>query len=160
MEKGYITVQVLKPAGKSIDVAVKKPIDPKEFFNTRTGLYVWEGFKTRIVSKAEKSKAQTYTLASFDLVRTSKDEEIEEALGEKHFFSETDVCAIIAELIAAQPKGKKGKMITTGYANLFYTGSFVVRVGWNAGGGEWLVVTWDRDDDGWSSGNRVFSSAN
>lgn len=157
MEKGYLTIQVLK-AVKAVKLAIKTPVDPQEFFQTRDDLYVYSGFGDHILSKAKKSEPKTYSLESFDLVRSSKDEEIEQALGKEHLFDETEVCAIVAELVSKQPKGKKGTLQNNGYANLFYTGSFVVRVYWS--GSHWLVNAWDRDGGGWPSGYRVFSPAN
>lgn len=46
-----------------------------------------------------------------------------------------------------------------GWANLFYFPSFVVRVHWYAGSGEWGVDAWGRVGLDWYSGGRVFSSA-
>lgn len=157
MQKGYITVQILKP-NNSEKLVVKDPVKPEEFFQKRTGLYVWSDFIERIVSKAKQTKAKTYALESYDLVRSSKDEEIESALGKKHLFSESEVCAIIAELISQQPKGEKGTLLADYNWNLFYTPSFVVHVYWD--GDEWRVYAWGRGGREWLAGRRVFSPAN
>ena len=67
---------------------------------------------------------------------------------------------VIASLIARQPKGEEGVLLNTGYANLFYTPSYVVYVFWHAGRRGWGVGTYERDDDGWRAGGRVFSPVN
>ena len=46
-----------------------------------------------------------------------------------------------------------------GYANLFYTPSFVVSVGWSSFGRGWGVSAWGRGGAGWRGGMRVFSPA-
>lgn len=38
-----------------------------------------------------------------------------------------------------------------------YESAFVVNVFWYQGDGEWNVNTWQRDDNEWNKGNRVFS---
>lgn len=44
-----------------------------------------------------------------------------------------------------------------GYANIFYTTSFVVGVGWDSDAGAWYVHTWDRGGSRWRTDGRVFS---
>lgn len=46
-----------------------------------------------------------------------------------------------------------------GSYNLFYFKSFVVFVYWYSCDSRWYVRTWDRDEDGWAAGVRVFSPA-
>jgi len=158
MEKGFITIKILEQVGKAIKLPIEKAIEPQEFFQTGNNLYVYDDFKSCILKNAKRSYEKSYSLESFDLERRSSDEEIEEVLGKDHLFSETDVCAIVAELISKQSKGQKGTLQHNGYANLFYTKSFVVAVRWR--GSHWGVYAWDRDEDGWYSGGRVFSPAN
>lgn len=57
----------------------------------------------------------------------------------------------ILAFIKNPPEGCKD-----GYWNLFYTPSFVVRVGWS--GSDWGVYAWGRGAYGWGGG-RVFSPA-
>lgn len=121
---------ILKSVKQRIPIVIAKMHEPKEFFKDRKGLYVWGSFIENILSKAKPTKAKTkFNIASFDLVESASDENIEKSLPKKHLFSETDVCAIIADLIEKQSKGQKGILVNTGYANLFYTKSRVVSVG-------------------------------
>lgn len=147
----------MKQIEKEIVVKVEKEIIPKEFFQDREGLFIYSGFEENIRDKAETVPAGAeYKLSSFELEKGMYDEEIEKELGDKHLFSETDVCAIVAGLIEKQSKGEEGVLLTNGYANLFYTSSRVVVVRW--GGGRWSVGGWYREDR-WDAGYRVFSPA-
>lgn len=151
--------KILESITEKIPVEVTAEFNPQEFFRDREGLFVYSSFKEHILEKASIVSAGTkFELSSFKLIRSAEDEEIEKELPEKHIFSESDVCAIIAELISKQPKGEEGELLNTGYWNLFYTESFVVDVSWRDG--EWYVSAWDRDSYGWSDGSRVFSPAN
>jgi hypothetical protein len=156
MKKGVIEMQVLKEANPEIKITTEKVVDPKEYFQKRTGLYVWGSFKENVLPKAEIVKVGTaYTLESFDLIEDTYDKQIEQSLGNKNVFSESDACAIVAHLIDQQPEGKEGVLLTNGYANLFYTPTCVISVYWYGGG--WYVSGWGRGDDAWLEGYRVFS---
>lgn len=149
--------KILKVVKKKIALKIEEKHVPKEFFKDRKGLYVWSSF-INIVEKAKETKADAkFTISSFDLTENASDEKIEKNLPKKHLFSETDVCAIVADLIEKQPKGEEGVLVNTGYANLFYTPSRVVCVYWI--GGLWRVLDWYRDDGEWRAGHRVFSPA-
>lgn len=148
----------LKIAEKEIVIPISKTHNPKEFFTTKKGLYVYRSFTENIVDKSEEiKKDRDMKVSSFDLVESSTDEHIEESLPKDHLFSESDVCAVVADLISKQPKGEKGILLNNGYANLFYTSSRVVLVRWH--GFEWRVIGWFRDDCSWVAGYRVFSPA-
>ena len=134
-----------------------KSINPQEFFQTREGLYVWEDFKDRIVSKAKEVNLKKYKLTSFELKERGNDEEIEAELPQKHLFWESEACSVVADLISKQPKGEEGTLLNNDYANLFYTGSYVVRVYWDSGHREWGVDACDRHDYRWNAGLQVFS---
>ena len=150
-------MKIIKSVDKKIVVKLKK-FDPTEFFKNREGLYVWSSFKDNILDKAKTiEKESEFKISSYDLVKFGNDEEIEKELPEKHLFSETDVCALIASLIEKQPKGEEGTLQNNGYANLFYTSSHVVVVRWS--GGEWSVYDWYRRDGRWGGGPRVFAPA-
>lgn len=151
---------VLEEVGEKIGIEVPKDFDPKKFFKTRKGLYVWSDFKERILDKApDVSGWPVISVDSFKLKESANDEEIEKSLLEKHIFSESEVCAAIADLIQKQSKGEEGVLQNNGYANLFYTKDFVVRVYWRVFHGEWNVDAWDRGDDHWDGSCRVFSPA-
>lgn len=129
------------------------------FFKTRPGLYVTDDFRNCVVAKAES----TVTIPAWkhvELTQDMNDVEIEEMLGDGHIFMESEVCALIADLIGKQEKGKKGKLLNNGYANLFYLRSCVVRVYWDADDRKWVVDAWLRDGDGWYRGVQVFSPGN
>ena len=154
------TKSVLKAIERKITVSNGDAFNPQEYYaQDRKGLYVYSSFKERILPKARPVRKGTKVDAvSFSLIEYATDEKIEEALGKKHLFSETDVCVLIAELISKQAKGEKGILVNTGYANLFYTSAFVVYVDW--GGGGWRVGAWYRGGGEWGTGGRVFSPAN
>lgn len=150
-------------ATKNVLEVIEKKIAAKaasrsftDFFKSREGLWVSGSFKERILNQA-KDAGVDMTLTSFKLIKDSTDEQIEAALPEKHIFTESEVCAVIAALIEGQPKGEKGILLNDGWYNLFYTEGCVVRVDWSVD--EWNVNTWDRDGGTWSAGFRVFSPA-
>lgn len=154
------TKEILK---KEIQVSIKTPadFDPIEFYKDRKGLWVWSGFKNRILPLAKKTDAQNkLDLEYFKLLKYATDEEIESALPKDHTFHETDVCTIIAALIENQSKGEEeGALLNDGNWNLFYTPAFVVGVSWFSGYGAWGVNAWERDGDEWGDDRRVFSPA-
>lgn len=145
------------------DIVVGEKRVPTDFFQDRKGLWVYDGFRDDIATRAEAVDAPAIFGVNFHEVTAkdgTTDVQIESALGDKHLFSETQVCAIIAEMISAQDGDKEGVLLHNSYANLFYTSSLVVRVRWIAGHGEWYVGTWRRGGDGWGRGYRVFVPSN
>lgn len=151
--------KILEPVETKIDLKVAKSFDPKKYFKDGKGLWVSSSFEERIRDKAPTvATAQKFELSSFTLLKNSSDKDIEAALPEKHIFSESEVCAVVAALIDKQPKGKEGALLNNGYANLFYTASFVVHVRWDSDDGHWHVSTWSRGYD-WHADSRVFSPA-
>lgn len=160
LEQAINSMLVLAPKGVTT-ITLAERHDPDVFYRTREGFYVYDDYRTRIVKNARPSEVgTTLKVECAELMRDLTDEEIEGALPKSHFFDETQVCAVIAGLIAMQPKGKSGTLINNGYANLFYTGSCVVDVGWNADSRECYVHTWRRVGHRWRAGNQVFSPAN
>lgn len=149
-------MNVLEQKEKKIDISIKE-FDPQEFFKNGDGLYVYSDFKERILSKAEKVPSLEKALTSYDLTKNANDAAIEADLPKDHLFSESEVCAIVADLIGKQPKGEEGILLNSGYANLFYTPSFVVHV--DGDGAGWNVDAWSRRDSGRDAGSRVFSPA-
>jgi hypothetical protein len=144
-----------------VSITVGTRHDPDSFYQNRSGLCVWDEFRSRVVSKAKPTEAGTkFALDSHELGSRATDEEIEDALPKNHIFDETAVCAIIAELIGKQPSGEAGDLENTSEANLLYTSSCVVFVSWLAGDSEWFVGMWDRGGYGWSAGPRVLSASN
>lgn len=146
-------------SGLVLSFGVDDVRSPDAFFQTRSGLYVTDDFRSLVVAKAEP----TATIPAFkhvELMRDMNDSEIKEMLGDGHLFTDTEVCALIADLIRKQGGGKKGKLLNNGYANLFYLSSCLVHVSWNAGRREWRVYAWKRDDRRWRRGSQVFSPGN
>lgn len=149
--------KILKVVKKSISFKTTADCNPAEFFKTRDGLYAWSNL-SRILEKAKPVKAgKIFKLSSFELRKYANDEMIEADLPPKHLFNESDVCALIADLIAKQSKGEEGALLNSGYANLFYTKACVVFVRWDSWYGYWRVYAWQRDVFGWYEGYRVFS---
>jgi hypothetical protein len=141
-----------------VTVALTNPHDPAAFYQTRAGLYVYRDFRDRIVQKATPTPSvPPIRLHRFVLERDAPDKDIEAELGPNHVFTETEVCWIVAEMIAKQQKGEPGDLLNNGYANLFYTPAWVVNVGWGAGGREWDVGTWRRVGHVWRAGPSAFS---
>ena len=135
--------------------------EPTAFYRTCSGIYVWEDFRGRIVSKAKPTEAGASFKVNIDeLGAELTDEEIENGLPKKHLFDESTLCAIIAEMISKQPNGEAGDLENTGYVNLLYTQSCVVGVGWSSGERGWGVYAWDRFGGRWNAGGRVLSPAN
>lgn len=152
--------KVLKTIIEKQSLEVIEPINPKEFFQDRKGLFVWSSFKEKVVSKAEPvEKDLKLDFSSFKLLENSDDEEIEKSLPEQHLFTETELSALIATLIKAQSKGEEGVLLNDGHWNLFYTPSCVVSVDWSRFSGYWFVDAWDRDGYVWGAVRRVFSPA-
>lgn len=158
--KGTITIKILEPINTGIEISIEKPVDPSEFFKTSDDFYVSSDFTNHIIAKATKVEQDTkYSVDSWSLETRSDDAQIEQAL-ESRTFEESEVCAVIADLISKQPKGKEGILQNNGYSNLFYTKDFVVYVFWSADGGYWSVHAWYRGGGAWRVSYRVFSPAN
>ncbi len=152
--------ETLTSADKETAVVLSAHHVPADYFKNRKGLFVWSGFKSRILGDAKSTAAGAeFKVSSFDLAKPVTDEQIEEALPKDHLFSISDVCAIIADLISKQPAGEEGVLLNNGYVNLFYTKDCVVGVLWGSFLGEWRVGAWGRGGDGWLRGFRVFSPA-
>lgn len=147
--------------GKLFTLTLVERHDPDEYYQTRSGLYVWGDFRSRVVAHAKPVESgMVFKVKSFDLMAGLTDEKIEVLLLKEHLFGDDQLCAIIAKLIAKQPNGEEGVLLNNGCANLFYTGSDVVRVYWHSDSREWDVDAWRRGAYGWVAGRRVFSPAN
>lgn len=151
--------EVLEVLETKIVLETEKNYSPKESLKNRKGLWISSGFIERILDKAANVEgAASITVDSYKLMKYADDATIESALPEKHLFNEDEVCVAITALISKQSKGEEGTLLSSGYANLFYTPAFVVDVRWDDG--EWRVFTWSRRDGEWYDDRRVFSPAN
>lgn len=159
LEQALNSMLILAPKGVAM-VTLNEPHDPDAFYQTRSGLYVYDDFRTRVVAKARPSGNADYKVEKAELMRGLTDEEIEGALPKNHLFDETRLCAIIAGLITKQPNGEEGVLLNNSYANLFYTSSCVVLVDWLSDYREWRVYTWRRGGRRWLAGYQVFSPGN
>lgn len=136
--------------------------DPRQFYQTKAGLYVWSDFVDRIVAVASPSEAgRTFKKAAFwKLTQNATGETLMRARP-KNVWTATDFCAWLSVKLAKQPSGENGELLNTGWANLFLVegvnrGAFVVDVVWDSGYRGWLVGAW-RLGDGWDSGDRFAS---
>ncbi len=136
----------------------------KDYFQIRSGVFVWDGFKNRILRTAVKADSTPATsLACFDLVKDTPDEQIRAELPEDHVFQDASVfCSHLAGMIDRQPNGKEGSLLNDGYANVFYVqGSYevvAVSVHWVADFRGWSVCACELDVSAWPAGYRAFSA--
>lgn len=137
------------------------------YFVTRPGLWVSDDFASRITSAYPKALIHRGLegVESFDLANVSYDHQIiarSEIGGEENMRKHAFTPDQIAALIDLQPEGSPGKLLSNGYANLFYVVGksevlFVVSVYWTTGGREWSVSAWELGENGrWNAGFRVF----
>lgn len=147
-----------------VEVLAGKLFNPAEYFRTRPGLYVWEGFTKQILSVAAPATAPNVKLREYNLPRNMTDAEIQAELGEGHVFTNaSEFCATLAQMLDAQWSGEEGDLLANGYANIFYVrGSagevFAVRVLWHADYREWRVHAYRLDGSRWFAGSRAFSA--
>lgn len=143
----------------SITYDAVSPHDPKTFWKTRKGLYVWGEFAKRILPYAKKVKDLPETTGTFyDLAQSAYDRVITANLPEGYAFDDSELCTRLAFMLEKQANGEKGDLLTDGRISLFYTTSgFVVGVRWYADDREWNVRAWHLDDAQWLADDRVFS---
>ena len=139
----------------SVSLTLAAAHDPDAYYHTRRGLYVWDGFRSRVVAKAKRCEAGAmFAVKVAQLRRRAAEAEIEAALPKAHVFDESAACAIIAEMIGEQSNGKPGDL-------LLYTTCCVVFVAWGTVSRTWSVLTWDRCGGyEWDAGLRVLAAAN
>ena len=138
--------------------------NPQQFFRTRSGLCVWDGFKDLVLKFAKPvSGVVATTIRKHELVKPANDSQIRSGLPEGHVFQVDELCSHLAGMIQRQSNGGAGELLNNGYVNLFYVqvGSevVVVRVYWNAVYREWGVSADHQLGDGqWRAGGQVFSA--
>ena len=146
--------------------ALRKNHDPREFFQNRDGLYVWNDFRNQILPVASPMKKRTpkAKISIFDLTVAMTDEEIETELGDAHIFEDTGIaCAYLKEMLTRQKSGEEGDLLVNGYANILYVRGvnsevFAVHVHWDAASRGWHVHAFRLDDCHWCAGDRVLSA--
>ncbi|MDP2837877.1 MAG: hypothetical protein Q8O53_01190 [Candidatus Moranbacteria bacterium] len=156
--------RLLKPVSSATVPARTKPFVASEFYQTGTGLYVYDTFADRLDLSAKQtvdSAPERPYVASL-LKANAYDKDIRKELPDTHLSTLED----IAGLIETQPNGKSGFLLNNGWANIFYVEGkngdvFAVDVDWRSGNREWYVRDWKLDEVGhWSAGYRVLCPGN
>lgn len=118
--------------------------------------WIGDNFRNNFSSKVEDPQGET-TLCVSKLKKNSLDMPIMAELGNG---TETTL-ANVWQMLKKQANGEKGKLLTNGYANIFYVRDakgvlWAVSVDW--GGDGWSVGTYSvAHPFGWSGGRQVFS---
>ena len=155
---------LLKPVAQATVPARTKPVSVAEFYQTGSGLYVYDTFAERLDVNARQvvdSAPERSYVASL-LKANAYDKDIRKELPEDHLSTLED----IAGLIEAQPNGKSGFLLNNGYANIFYVEGkngevFAVSVYWLSAYRGWLVYDWRLDESGeWDAGCQVLCPGN
>lgn len=152
-----IETDLLRVVGITTVSARTKPFVASEFYQTGTGLYVYDTFADRLDLSARQtvdSAPERPYVASL-LKANAYDRDIRKELPEIHLSPLED----IAGLIEAQPNGKSGFLLNNGYANIFYVEGkngevFAVLVFWRSGHRYWYVDVWGLDELGWWDADR------
>jgi hypothetical protein len=138
--------------------------DPRAFYQTRSGLYVWDEFCQRVVATAKPvASLPAMEGAYFDLIKDANDAAIRRELPAEHVFEDaSEFCARLAGLLKRQAGGVEGDLVANGYANIFCVrgvtgGVFAVSVYWFFDGRGWGVSAYQLVGGGWSAGCRAFS---
>lgn len=97
------------------------------------------------------------SLRSYELTEGLCNPEIANLLGGKHLFSKSEVCARIAQMVAKQPNGEEGSLLTDGMKNLFYVRGLVVTISWYAPNRVWEIFSWKVGNDSYQAGTQVFT---
>lgn len=156
--------RLLRPVAKATVPARTKPFNAVTFYQTSTGLYVYDTFADRLDLYARQmvdSAPERPYVASL-LKANAYDKDIRKELPENYLSTLED----IAGLIEAQPDGKPGLLLNNGWANIFYVEGknsevFAVLVGWDSGGRRWGVSDWRLGEGGeWNAGRQVLCPGN
>ena len=154
---------LLKPVAQATVPARTKPVSVAEFYQTGSGLYVYDTFAERLDVNARQvvdSAPERSYVASL-LKANAYDKDIRKEL-EDHLSTLED----IAGLIEAQPGGKSGFLLNNGYANIFYVEGkngevFAVGVRWFSDDRRWLVCGWELGEGGeWDADDQVLYPGN
>ena len=160
----FTETRLLKPVAQATVPARTKPFNAAEFYQTGTGLYVYDTFADRLdvnTRKTVDSAPERPYVASL-LKANAYDKDIRKELPETHLSTLED----IAGLIEAQPGGKSGFLLNNGYANIFYVEVkngevFAVDVYWHSDDRKWDVCDWWLDENGrWRADLQVLCPGN
>lgn len=150
------------PVGGSSVFELTKQHNPKKFYQTGKGLYIYDGFTTRILSTTVPTKAgkKFGEVISYKLTKYTTGEEWLRN-HPNDIWEATNLCAWLSIQITLQFEGQDGFLPNDGNFNLLLARGaenqvFVVSVYWSSGTRRWYVHAWALDD-GWDSGTRFFS---
>jgi hypothetical protein len=140
------------------------PFNPKEFFKTREGLYIWDGFRDRVLAVAVKiGGLPEEEILVYELAREANDTQVRDNLPSYDVFENaSQFCAYLAGILLRQRQGEEGTLLNDGRFNLFCVRGimdeiFVVIVYWLAEWRLWHVRAHALDVNRWGVGFRVFS---
>lgn len=146
-------------------VSAVRMFNPHTYFKTREGLWVSDGFTSRVLVKQPTTMSYCGLdgATSHTLARSMADQQtIDEMLGgmdevRSHAFTLDQIAA----KIDIQPNGEDGELLNNGYANIFYVlvdgVLFAVYVSWDSDNRKWRVRGWHLGEYGkWYAGDRVF----
>jgi len=143
--------------------ALTESFDPGKFFQTRSDLYLWGDFKSRILSVAKAVESlPEMNIASCDLIKAATDAEIRGELPKDHVWQDaSSFCGYLAGLLEKQKNGKEGTLLN-GYTNLFYVIGkdgevFAVRVYWYSDSRRHVYAS-RLGNDQRDAGSRAFSA--
>jgi len=140
-------------------LTLRSDIDPNLFFQTRRpGLFVWWQFRKKVAEYAQFSRAgKTYKIGSIDLGQVPLNEEEIIRMIPGRLFGDTQICAIMAQLISLQQNGEKGALLTGDGLNLFYTYTCKASLTWGGSEKTWyLYSTHVPDRTRYSFNRRIF----
>lgn len=156
--------RLLKPVAQATVPARTKSFNAATFYQTGTGLYVYDTFADRLDLSARPtvdSAPERPYVASL-LKANAYDTDIRKELPETHLSTLED----IASLIGAQRSGQSGLLLNNGYANIFYVEGkngevFAVNVRWHSGNRYCYVNDLELDEDGlWLAVSQVLCPGN
>jgi len=159
-----LALQYLRLIADGITI-VTQPFKKDSFF-TKNGpvkLYFWDTF-TNWILKAIPNEIPAFEgiLSQTELTKSMNDSEILNELNNPKPFTIPEFVAILRDLLTKQVNGESGRLLTNGYANIFYVQLadgrvVVVYASWVALGRGWYLHANGVGDDRWNDGNRVFS---
>ncbi|HEY4476983.1 MAG TPA: hypothetical protein VJB69_03340 [Candidatus Paceibacterota bacterium] len=135
-----------------ITITLTQKHDPVAFFQDRPGLEIDETMR-RTISLADSCEAGTMLDVGIVDVKGSVNSEFENELLPRHLFTETHVCAVLAEMLVRQSKGEERDLLTD-HSNLFYLPDIGITVVWRVD--KWVILVNSRKRSVFHFNSRVF----
>lgn len=156
----FAETRLLKAVNKSTLQARTNSFDLAKFYQTRTGLYVFDVFIDCFDLKFVGSSSRRLYMTAH-LKANACDTDIRRELSEMHLSRLED----IASFIKRQSGGRLGFLLNNGCVNIFYVKGkngeiFAVPIRWDAKDGDWCVGAWTIDSGNWNVGDRVLYPVN